>query len=225
MIKLRVTVPIACFRPGAAREFWETHPLPPPSTLYGFLLSLVGETDRNCHVGVRCTAGLLNQPERSTVLRKLWRIKEYGENKSAQGAGTNVRPDFQHLLTDIQLVVFVDSTEEKSENENTLENRIKIAMNPETRNQISRFGGLSLGESTHMVDEVSLLETSEKLPRPAMTYLAEDDGNLTLPIWVDHVGREGTRYVTGRIVQLDFDTPPSEKIPKIDNGTSQLVES
>ena len=81
MLKLFVSVPIACFRPGAAREFWETHPLPPPSTVYGFLLAMVGEVDRERHIGVRCCAGLLNQPDRSTVLRKLWRVKELKKNK------------------------------------------------------------------------------------------------------------------------------------------------
>ena len=44
MIGLYVTVPVACFRKGLAREYLETEPLPPPSTCYGFLLSLVGET-------------------------------------------------------------------------------------------------------------------------------------------------------------------------------------
>ena len=46
MIGLKVTVPVACFRKGFAREFWETEELPPPATCYGFLLSFVGETDR-----------------------------------------------------------------------------------------------------------------------------------------------------------------------------------
>jgi len=43
MLGIRVTVPIACFRKGLAREYLETEPLPPPATCYGFLLSLVGE--------------------------------------------------------------------------------------------------------------------------------------------------------------------------------------
>ena len=43
MLGLKVTVPVACFRKGFAREFWETEELPPPATCYGFLLSLVGK--------------------------------------------------------------------------------------------------------------------------------------------------------------------------------------
>ena len=222
MLSLYVSVPIACFRPGAAREFWETHPLPPPSTVYGFLLAMVGETDRNRHLGVRCTAGLLDQPERSTVLRKMWRIKELGGKKNAvQGAGTNVRPDFQHLLTGIKLVVFVDSSEEGSESE-SLESRIKVALDPAKRSQVTRFGGLSLGESTHMVDEVSLLEkVASASVESANVYLNDVNGNLTLPVWVDHVGREGTRYATGRISPLGSGLPNVNQIPKIDNGNNQ----
>ena len=42
MLGVYVTVPVACFRKGLAREYLETEPLPPPATCYGFLLSLVG---------------------------------------------------------------------------------------------------------------------------------------------------------------------------------------
>ena len=40
MLGVYVSVPIACFRKGLAREYLETEPLPPPATCYGFLLSL-----------------------------------------------------------------------------------------------------------------------------------------------------------------------------------------
>lgn len=230
MLKLFVSVPIACFRPGAAREFWETHPLPPPSTVYGFLLAMVGEVDRQRHVGVRCTAGLLNEPDRSTVLRKLWRVKELQKKEdktddfSGSGVGANVRPDFQHLLTNIRLVVFVESSEEAAEGP-TLEERLQVALDPQQRNKIDRFGGLSLGESTHMVDEVSLFErriqhVDDEEPQ---VFLCERHGNMTLPVWVDHVGRKGTRYVTGRLVSFAEALPVRDQVPQIDDGT--LTES
>ena len=232
MLKLFVSVPIACFRPGAAREFWETHPLPPPSTVYGFLLAMVGETDRNRHLGVRCSAGLLNQPDRSTVLRKLWRVKELKKNDdktddfSGSGVGANVRPDFQHLLTNVRLVMFVESAEEIGTSD-TLENRLRIALDPEQRNEIDRFGGLSLGESTHMVDEVSFFERRSQHPgdQTPDVFLVESQGNLTLPVWVDHVGREGTRYVTGRLTSLSGERPTVEKIPRIDDGSLADLEA
>ena len=108
MIGLEVTVPVACFRKGFAREYWETEELPPPATCYGFLLSFVGERDRRRHVGARVCPALLNYPERSTVLRTLWRVKE---RSTLPGAGTNSRPDYQELLTDVRLAIWLDSTE------------------------------------------------------------------------------------------------------------------
>src|SRR3974390_881137 len=76
MLGVYVTVPVACFRKGLAREYLETEELPPPSTCYGFLLSLVGETRRPRHAGCRGAPFLLNKPEKSVVLRTLWRIKD-----------------------------------------------------------------------------------------------------------------------------------------------------
>src|SRR5262245_54804278 len=147
MLGVRVTVPIACFRKGLAREYLETEPLPPPATCYGFLLSLVGETDRDRHVGCRVSPVLLNQPEQSVVLRTVWRVK-----KTPLGSPGNTRPDFQQLLAPVELIVWLDSSEEAAADK--LETRVKNALSsPKT---IQRFGGLSLGESTHLVDEVDL---------------------------------------------------------------------
>ncbi len=90
MLGVYVTVPVACFRKGLAREYLETEPLPPPATCYGFLLSLVGETDRRRHVGVRVVPVLLSKPTTSVVLRTVWRVKE-----RPLGSPGNTRPDYQ----------------------------------------------------------------------------------------------------------------------------------
>ena len=219
MLGLYVTVPIACFRPGAAREFWETLPLPPPSTVYGFLLSMVGETDRTRHLGVRCTAGVIGQPDRSTVLRRMWRIKEFDPQKGkTPGNGANVRPDYQQLLTNVRIVMFVDSAEERNDDP-TLEQRIMQSLNPLTRNRIERFGGLSLGESTYMVDEVCLLEkVTDQKTNEARLFLLADDGRMTLPVWVDHVGAAGTRFQTGSLTTLGENFPSRDRVPQIDDG-------
>src|SRR5437763_499802 len=87
MLGVYVTVPVACFRRGLAREYLETEPLPPPATCYGFLLSLVGETRRNAHAGCRIAPGLLNNPPTSVVLRTVWRVK-----KTPLGSPGNTRP-------------------------------------------------------------------------------------------------------------------------------------
>lgn len=58
-IALKVEVPIACFRHSRAREYAETYPVPPPSTVYGMLLSLIGETDRYKHCGTQLAIALI----------------------------------------------------------------------------------------------------------------------------------------------------------------------
>src|SRR5437763_4833672 len=146
MLGLYVTVPIACFRKGLAREYLETEPLPPPATCYGFLLSLVGEERRARHVGCRVAPVLLNEPEQSVVLRTVWRVKNL-----PLGASGNTRPDYQQLLSPVELVVWLDSSEEVAGAER-LEARVARALDQPS--SIERFGGLSLGESTHLVDEV-----------------------------------------------------------------------
>lgn len=223
MIALKVTVPVACFRPGAAREFWETLPLPPPATVYGFLLSLVGETNRNSHIGVRCTAGIIGSPGKSTVLRRMWRIKELGGTSNAtQGNGANVRPDYQQLLTNVRLAVLLDSADESSGSE-PLELRVRTALDRQQRHRIQRFGGLSLGESTHMIDEVSHWPSDGSvIPGDARIFLLDPSGGMTLPVWVDHVGSAGTRYATGSlVVELGF--PDVARIPQIDDGRLSTV--
>src|ERR1700757_4789530 len=122
MIGVRVTVPIACFRKGLAREYLETEPLPPPSTCYGFLLSLVGETQRSRHIGCRVAPVLLNQPARSVVLRTVWRVK-----KTPLGSPGNTRPDYQQLLAPVELAVWLDSREEPEQADN-LEQRVRNAL-------------------------------------------------------------------------------------------------
>jgi CRISPR-associated protein Cas5t len=258
MTGLHVTVPIACFRKGAAREYLETEPLPPPATCYGFLLSFVGEMDRRRHIGCRVTAGLLAPTKQSVVLRTAWRVKSsnywvdpkghhhvVGDNQKArkaftawcesqgfpkpdfwpgQGAGTNVRPDYQQLLTGaspdhpfIELAVWLDSTEEATAGAK-LEERVAVALDPARRHEIRRFGGLSLGESTHLVDSVSAFKPSAH-STGCRLFLAAEQGRLTLPVWVDHVGSAGTRYAVGDLVQRDDLNPPTtDQLPVIRPG-------
>jgi CRISPR-associated protein Cas5t len=209
MLGLYVTTPIACFRKGLAREYLETEPLPPPATCYGFLLSLVGETNRRRHLGVRVAPVLISRPETSVVLRTVWRVK-----KTPLGSPGNTRPDYQQLLSGVELAIWLDSDEDAGDE--PLEDRVRTCLaNPA---DIRRFGGLSLGESTHLVDEVSSLEQAAPrlASRPGRAFLLADRGRLTLPIWVDHVGSAGTRYVTGDLENLaPLAAPDRERMPKI----------
>ena len=207
MITLRLSVPIACWRKGHARELLESESIPPPATVYGALLSLVGEEDRARHVGARVTAGLLNTPERSQVLRSLWRVKD---KVLPPGTGNNVKPDFQQLLTNSEVLVLLDSADEPSKP--SLEDRVRRALNaPAT---VERHGGWSLGESTHLINDVTVLA---EFPAGAMLFLSGGKLEITLPVWVDHVGSAGTRYVTGEVERL-AGPPLRERIPSISSA-------
>jgi CRISPR-associated protein Cas5t len=214
MLGVYVTIPVACFRKGLAREYLETEPVPPPATCYGFLLALVGEEKRGRHVRCRVSPVLLSQPELSTVVRMKWKIDE-----PLLGSPGNTIPDFQQLLTGIELLVWLDSSGEEAGPER-LEDRVRAALTPPVGLAVRRFGGLSLGESTHLVDEVSLWDrVKDRLSsRKGRAFLTRDDkkGRLTLPVWVDHVGSADTRYATGDLIEMPLsDTPAAERLPVI----------
>ncbi len=207
MIGVRLRVPIACWRKAHARELIETEILPPPATCYGALLSLVGETDRDRHIGCRVTAGLLNEPTVSTVLRTFWRIKD---RSAPQGNVENARPDFQQLVLDADLVIWCDSSEEAPATTH-LELRVEAAMKRPA--SIERFGGWSLGESTHLINDATLLTAGEP-PATCRAFLEDPQGSVTLPVWVDHVGTKGTRYAVGHLEAISR-SPATSRIPRI----------
>jgi CRISPR-associated protein Cas5t len=210
MIGLHITVPVACWRKGGAREFWETDILPPPATCYGALLSLVGETDRLSHIGVRITAGLLNEPHLSTVLRTLWKIKEA---KVPQGCSVNARPDLQQLWCNAELMIWCESGDETADVR--LEARVADALqNPE---KILRFGGWSLGESTHLINDARIIHDAAP-PSLCRTFLLDANGSHTLPVWVDHVAMAGTRYAVGNVVDITG-APAAGQLPQISSST------
>ncbi|MDO5567056.1 MAG: type I-MYXAN CRISPR-associated protein Cas5/Cmx5/DevS [Planctomycetia bacterium] len=269
MLGIKVSVPIACFRKGMSRKYLETDEIPPPSTCYGFLLSLVGETERERHLGARVAPVLLKPAEQSVVLRTVWKVdgkplslleeqrfddlirqvstwkatkisRDSSENISSVSdkpsfvgefdAKRKIRegnkcPDFQQLLIDVQLLIWLDSSNEERPADSsaancTLEERVKIALDPKRRNEIDRFGGLSLGESTHLVNDISLYydgntivdKTGVSNDNTNPRVLCQDSKGLqTWPVWVDHVGAEGTRYVTGSLVPCDLRYPPGQE--------------
>jgi CRISPR-associated protein Cas5t len=184
-LRLYVSVPVGGFRVAQAREYWETYPVPPPATVYGMLLSLVGEEDRLVHSGAELAVALLSDPARSVVLRTLWRLKD---KKSAPGSGSNKRPDFQELLSDVRLSVWVRPGADARKP--SLHDRLTAAL--ERPAKVKRFGGLSLGESTMLVDEVRRWNGRD--PTEGRLLLRHDDGDLSLPVWPDHVGSIGTRW-------------------------------
>src|SRR5215213_2887831 len=160
VITLHVEVPYASFRKSYARSFAETYPLPPPATVYGMLLSLVGERFRRQHVGVRLAFAYKRAPQIATTLRKLSRYK-YGVANKQSTLGN--APDFVETLCDIEFLCWVDSSEEVSGDveaqegkERVLEERIVEAINSPAN--VSRYGVLCLGLSDDAVNDVSLCE-------------------------------------------------------------------
>ncbi|HIK19810.1 MAG TPA: type I-MYXAN CRISPR-associated protein Cas5/Cmx5/DevS [Synechococcus sp. M44_DOE_062] len=189
MIRLQVEVPIACFRQSWARQFAETYPVPPPATVYGMLLSLLGEWDRHRYCGSQLAIALLSQPRLSTVIRTFRRFK----NKDLQYPN-NACPDYQQLLTGVQIAVLVKGS---------LAHDLERAFgNPEL---IDRSGGLSLGESRDLVNSVTLIQ---KVPSGGRWLIQDEDGILTLPYWVDHVGARGTRWRRYSLRTLEGDDVP-----------------
>lgn len=197
-VALKVEVPIACFRKSRAREYIETYPVPPPSTVYGMLLSLVGEVDRYKHCGVKLAIALLSEPEKSTVVRTVHRFK----TKNIYDPKNN-KPDYQELLTNIEFVVWVDTGVDAAK-PNLVQRLQQAFTNPAS---IYRFGGLCLGESRDLVNDVTLLP--ENYCAELMRWLIRDEyGLLTLPYWVDHVGSRGTRWLRYEIQECQVFQPP-----------------
>ena len=193
-----VAAPITAFRAPRAREYFETLLVPPPATVYGMLLSAVGETDRLAHRGAELAIAVITPGARSRVLRTLWRIKDA---RTPLGLGQNKRPDFQELLVDVRLAVHVRSG--AGEASPSLAERLDEALRAPT--SVRRFGGLSLGESAHLVDELRRLRSDDQSDAVEPHWLVPSSNGLhALPVWVDHVGSRATRYQ-----QFDLRPAPS----------------
>jgi CRISPR-associated protein Cas5t len=197
-LALKVEVPIACFRQSRAREYLETYPVPPPSTVYGMLLSIVGEVDRYKHCGVKLAIALLSEPEKSLVIRTVRRFKQRDIHNSQ-----NAKPDYQELLTNIKFVVWLNAGVDKAK-PNLVQRLQQAFVNPAS---INRFGALCLGESRDLVNDITLLP--ENYRAESLRWLVRDDnGLLTLPYWVDHVGSRGTRSLRYVLWESQIWQPP-----------------
>lgn len=210
MQTLYVEVPYASFRKSYARSFAETYPLPPPATVYGMLLSLVGERFRRRHAGVRlafaykcrkqnerCEEACL--PHVAMTLRKLSRFK-YG-TISTEAKRKTLKPDFIETLCGIEFLCWVDSSNEDGGRADaaddggrragalTLEERIVAAL--ESPESVDRYGVLSLGLSDDAVNDVRL---RDQVGDQWHRLLPSDTGTMELPVWVDHVGAADTRW-------------------------------
>ena len=182
---LRVDVPITGLRPMWAREYQETYPAPPPSTIYGMLLSLIGveRENKNRYAGLRIAIAMAENTEDSfwqrrekgRIFRKFRRVAQTKKNADPLA---DRRPDYQELLLGLEFWLWVDD----SQASHPLCCEIYKALDPEKRGEIVRHGALCLGESSHMVNEVK-----KDRPRGRGRFVAPcDKGFLSMPIWSDH---------------------------------------
>jgi CRISPR-associated protein Cas5t len=204
-ISMLVSVPVCSFRKPYAREFFETERLPPPATVYGFLLSLVGEEDREAYLGTKLALAVVEEPAVSTVLRTTWRIKI---KKSPPGTGNNRKPDYQEILTGLKLYICVGDC--------PLLERLRVSVL--SNQQINRFGGLSLGESRDLVNDLAF--NPQLAGRSGKWLVNNPKGKIPLPVWVDHVGSKGTiwKQMETQIERLQVPPPEDPRWIAISNS-------
>jgi CRISPR-associated protein Cas5t len=185
-MQLYLECPCTSFPRSFARDFKETYQYPPPSTIYGMLLSLVGEVDILAHTGVKIAIGIIGTD--SPISRIVRKQRHHQFSKTHAGTYPTSQfsmPNHQELLTDVRISIRIDSTNEASMVK--LVDRIAIALS--TPSQISRFGGLSLGESWCLINGVRAYRESDGEVR----WLVRDKrGLIGLPVWIDRVTTQGT---------------------------------
>lgn len=207
MITLHIEVPYASFRKSYARALAETYPFPPPSTIYGMLLSLIGERFRVRHSGVNLAFAFAKQPRIARTLQRM----------SGEKYGVSRTPDFIETLCGIEFLCWVDSSKELN-NGRSLEDRLFEAI--ETPEKVNRTGVVCLGLSDNAVNDISLIKDFGKVKDFAEAWhwlTPQDDGQIELPVWVDHVGAYHTRWR-----RYHFDASPTSITP--DPPTSQFTE-
>jgi CRISPR-associated protein Cas5/DevS len=175
---LLVEVPVCAFRPYTSREYQDTFPVPTPASVYGMLLSLLGmpRENKDIHRGAEMALAVERAPRRSKVFRKLRRGSDLHDT----------RPDYQDLLMDLRLWIWLRLGTDSAQP--PLADRVVEALAyPE---KIIRSGGLSLGESSYLVDSIS----HSKQPPDSVVFVRPDaNGFYSLPVWVDHQNARDTR--------------------------------
>jgi CRISPR-associated protein Cas5t len=192
-ISIHVEVPFCAFRPYASREYQDTYPFPPPSAVYGMLLSLVGvqREDKALHRGAEMALAVARLPQQSTVFRKLRRGKTLEET----------RPDYQDLLIDLELWVWLRRGRETGST--TLADRVAAALsNPIS---VTRFGGLSLGESSYLVNTIARREPANE---DGVFLQPDTKGFYSLPVWIDHEDAMKTRSIRFAFVPRTLQSGP-----------------
>jgi CRISPR-associated protein Cas5t len=192
-VSLYVEVPFCAFRPYASREYQDTYPVPPPSAVYGMLLSLVGIQRENkaLHRGVEIALAVERLPQQANLFRKLRRGKTLED----------VRPDYQDLLLDLHLWIWLRQGRDTAPIP-LVERVVQALSNPAS---VTRFGGLSLGESSYLVDTIA----KEEPPETEGIFLQPDsEGFHCLPVWIDHKDEMKTQSIRFTFISRSLQSGP-----------------
>ncbi|MGF1496591.1 MAG: CRISPR-associated protein Cas5 [Elainellaceae cyanobacterium] len=185
-MQLYLDCPCTSFPRSFARDYKETYRYPPPSTVYGLLLSLVGEVDMEVHRGVKIAIGIIGEdPPISRIVRKQRHHKFSKTHMGTYPTSKFSKPNQHELLTDLQVAVQINSGEEAATVK--LVDRVAIALS--TPSQITRFGGLSLGESWAMINGIRAYRESDGTIR---WLIKNNRGLISLPVWIDRNTGQGT---------------------------------
>ena len=167
------------------------------------LLSAVGEASRRVHIGADIAFALLSRPQVSTVLRTKWRVKS---GKTPLGTGQNKVPDFQEVLTGLEMAVWVRGGKEEIARPSLAERLGRVLSHP---SECERFGALSLGESTQLVNDLRRWKTGDP-SEGAFLVWNKGSGGVSLPVWADHVSSTHTRWGKFRLEEHRLGDPVPE---------------
>jgi len=164
------------------------------------LLSLIGVSreDKERHAGTEMALAVDELRDPSPVFKKLRRESKSG-GKDVDPLAQR-RPDYQDVLLDLTFWVWLRDGNDPARP--TLAERTMTAIRYPDR--IDRSGGLSLGESSFLVDSVSL----EKTPAGEALFLCRDpQGFYELPVWVDHGDARKTHLDRFALERLSLSEP------------------
>jgi CRISPR-associated protein Cas5t len=183
---LYLECPCTSFPRSFARDYKETYLYPPPSTIYGFLLSLVGEEDLTAHLGVKLAIGTIGEESPiSRILRKQRNHKFSKNHLGTYPVSQFCKPNFQEILTDLKIVIKIDSSRESA----TIKLNERIAIALSTPELVTRYGGLCLGESWALINGIR----NYRLEDGKIKWLVKDNrGLISLPIWINRQTTQGT---------------------------------
>jgi CRISPR-associated protein Cas5t len=205
MLRLYMEAPIFYLRkPQARNQVYESFVFPPPSSLYGMLLSYIGEVDKTKYEGTELALAQLKEMPKSMVCRKIWRMKAKELTDP-----TNRTPIRQELYTGLAMSIWV-----KGSFADKLEECLE---HPE---RIKRFGPVSIGESTNFVNDLRLWRDSDL--NTGQLLVKDEDGFLGLTVWTDHVGTKSTWH-NFSLVEQSLDTLPDSAWCVIRNEQAATV--